>query len=106
MQLAEYWRFTRGGDEAEWNELGELVSLATEADSIDFNSAIEHAVQWDNAIDYFIFINLLAAMDNRSKNYFLVRRHDPSGKTPQTRDGRKGHFDSPHQTLKLDGGYQ
>ncbi|MDB4766915.1 CotH kinase family protein, partial [bacterium] len=31
-------------------------------------------IDLQNAADYFIFINVLAAMDNRGKNYFLVRQ--------------------------------
>lgn len=70
--------YPRGQEEGDWNALRELVALVVESDSIEFRSAMEQTVQWDNAVDYFIFINLLAAMDNRSKNYFLVRQTEKS----------------------------
>ena len=63
---------------ADFGPLQELVALVTDSDSNEFNQTIQNAVQIDNAVDYFIFINLLAAMDNRGKNYYLVRQHESS----------------------------
>ena len=62
--------------QANWVALRKFVSLVTEADANEFREGIGREVQLDNAVDYFIFINLLAAMDNRSKNYFLVRQSE------------------------------
>ncbi len=61
---------------ANWVALREFVSLVIEADAHEFREGIGRTVQLSNAVDYFIFINLLAAMDNRSKNYFLVRQSE------------------------------
>lgn len=60
--------------QANWIALKNFVGLVTEADAHEFREGIGREVHLGNAVDYFIFINLLAAMDNRSKNYFLVRQ--------------------------------
>lgn len=68
--------YPKAEENANWNSLRELIGLVAEADSIEFNEAIGREVHLDNAVDYFIFINLLAAMDNRGKNYYLVRQSE------------------------------
>jgi len=70
--------FQKAQKQVQWNPLREFIAMVTEADSIQFNQAIGREVHLDNAVDYFIFINLLAAMDNRSKNYYLVRQSESS----------------------------
>jgi len=66
--------YPKSPEKTNWHPLFELITLVAEADSIEFNETIERELQLDNAVDYFIFINLLAALDNRGKNYYLARQ--------------------------------
>ena len=58
---------------APWNNLAEFMSLvSTEKDS-DFVTKIDEQLDLDNVIDYYLFVNLLRASDNLSKNYFIAK---------------------------------
>ena len=56
-----------------WSPLYELVQFVIEASTEDFNREISTLLDLDNAIDYFIFVNVLRATDNLGKNYFIAR---------------------------------
>ena len=58
---------------AHWEELYPLIALAAGEDDEDFVKKIEQHLDVDNAIDYFIFVNLLRATDNLGKNYYLAK---------------------------------
>jgi spore coat protein H len=58
--------------DAHWEYLYEFVDLVVNSDDKKFASEIVEHLDLDNAIDYFIFINLLRATDNMGKNYFLA----------------------------------
>lgn len=60
--------------DAHWEYLYEFMDLVVNSDDKKFASAIAEILDLDNAIDYFIFINLLRATDNMGKNYFLARK--------------------------------
>ena len=66
--------FPKKNEDVDWLSLQNLVSFVAHSDSDEFANEISHQIDLQNAADYFIFINLLAAMDNRGKNYFLVRQ--------------------------------
>ena len=70
--------FPKKHGDADWLSLQNLVSFVADSDSEQFADNISRQVDLQNAADYFIFINLLAAMDNRAKNYFLVRQSSNS----------------------------
>lgn len=57
-----------------WDDLAEFVSFVSAANNKKFNKELEERLDLDNAIDYFLFINLLRATDNMGKNYFLARQ--------------------------------
>ena len=57
-----------------WDDLAGFVSLVSEAEDAKFNAKIEERLDLDNAVDYFLFVNLLRATDNMGKNYFLARQ--------------------------------
>lgn len=58
---------------AHWEGIYQLVALASNEDDKDFVDRIEQHLDLDNAIDYFLFVNLLRATDNLGKNFFLAR---------------------------------
>lgn len=60
--------------ESHWEGIYQFVALTPTEDDEDFVSKIERHLDLDNAIDYFLFVNLLRATDNLGKNYFLARQ--------------------------------
>ena len=58
---------------AHWEEIYQLVAIATIEDDKKFVDRIEQHLDLDNAIDYFLFVNLLRATDNLGKNFYLAR---------------------------------
>ena len=61
--------------EAHWDNLYEFIDLVANADEKTFAEAIDKSLDLNNAIDYYILMNVLRATDNMRKNYFLAR-HD------------------------------
>jgi len=70
--------YPKSNVDVDWVALQSLVRFTAQSDSDQFTDGIERLVDLQNAADYFIYINLLAAMDNRAKNYFLVRQSTES----------------------------
>lgn len=61
--------------DSHWEGIHNLVSLVSETDEI-FNSQIDQYLDVDNAMDYFLLVNLLRATDNLGKNYFIARKDE------------------------------
>lgn len=59
-----------------WDTLAALVNLVVKAEEMDFAQKIEQEISIDNAIDYYLLVNLLRATDNLGKNYYLARYSD------------------------------
>lgn len=70
--------YPESNGDVDWEGLQSLVQFSEQSDSRQFADGIGRQIDLQNAVDYFIFINLLAAMDNRGKNYFLVRQSPQS----------------------------
>ncbi|MDT0556654.1 CotH kinase family protein [Patiriisocius hiemis] len=79
---------------AHYNDLYKLVSLIATATDEEFKTNIATYFDIDNAIDYFLFINLLRATDNMGKNYFLARynKDTPYFFVPWDLDGVMGQI--------------
>lgn len=75
-----------------WDDLAELVDLVVTGTQSDFTSNIERHIDLKNAMDYFLFVNLLRATDNLGKNYYLARydRDHPFFFVPWDLDGVMG----------------
>jgi len=58
---------------AHWDNLYEFVDFVVNGDDKTFAEDIASRLDLDNAVDYYIFINVLRATDNMGKNYFLAR---------------------------------
>lgn len=56
-----------------WDALDELRKLIVSAEDAVFKSRIASVIDLDNAVDYYLFINVLKAYDNSGKNTFLSR---------------------------------
>ena len=53
--------------------LTNLIDLVAYSNDEDFTLEISEHLDLDNAIDYYIFINLIQAQDNLGKNIYLFR---------------------------------
>ena len=60
-------------DEINWTNIYELVDFVINEDSITFYENYQDKFKIDNAVNYFIFLNLLRATDNTGKNIFIAR---------------------------------
>ena len=68
------WVYPNESDSAiNWNHLYSFTNFVMNASDNVFNS--QYSAQFDkvNAIDYYLFINALMAMDNMGRNIFLAR---------------------------------
>ena len=68
------WVYPNESDSAiNWNHLYSFTNFVINASDVVFYS--QYAAQFDkeNAIDYYLFINSLMAMDNMGRNLFLAR---------------------------------
>ncbi|MGH1335140.1 MAG: CotH kinase family protein [Aureispira sp.] len=62
-----------------WQPLYDLRNWVVNNDGITFKQKAEEQVALDNLVDYYLFINLIAASDNYGKNLFWMR---PNATTP------------------------
>lgn len=103
----EYW----GGfhniypkDNPDWVTLKEFVDLVVTGSDEDFFDQVDQWFYRPNAIDYFLFLNVLKAVDNTGKNIFLARynEHEPYFYVPWDLDGILGlSWDGSHDTTVL-----
>ncbi|WP_299671482.1 CotH kinase family protein [uncultured Polaribacter sp.] len=72
-----------------WRNLAEFSNLVVHGSNEEFLKNIENKVQISNAIDYYLFVNLLQATDNLGKNYYLGKydKNEPYFFIPWDLDG-------------------
>ncbi len=56
-----------------WAPLYDLVKFIVDSDDDEFKNNINKFFDIDNAVDYYIFLNLIKGIDNRGKNTFLAK---------------------------------
>lgn len=61
-----------------WSPLKELRQTIVDGTDTEFKSNIASLIDIDNLVDYYIFLNLVSAGDNRGKNTFLVKKDKQS----------------------------
>lgn len=62
--------------EIRWKPVAELIDLVVHASDADFTAQIGTQIDLDNALDYYLLLNLAYAADNTGKNMFYLRRSD------------------------------
>jgi hypothetical protein len=58
---------------AHYDDLAAFVGMVSKGSDEEFNNSVSNWLDFENAIDYFLFVNLLRATDNLGKNYYLAR---------------------------------
>ena len=61
-----------------WEDLAKFTDLVVNGSDEQFSLRIGKELQIDNAIDYYLFVNLLRATDNLGKNFYMAR-YDKEG---------------------------
>ncbi|MGJ8667054.1 MAG: CotH kinase family protein [Patiriisocius sp.] len=59
--------------EAHFDNLHDFVSFVATADDASFTSEISNKIDIANAVEYFLYVNILRATDNLGKNYFFAK---------------------------------
>lgn len=67
------WEQIYPNESVAWNPLDELRHHIVNSSDEEFRAEIESYFDLDNAINYYLFITLLIAMDNTGKNTYLAR---------------------------------
>ncbi len=75
-----------------WAPLYDFVKFIVDSDDDEFKNNIEQLFDIENAVDYYIFLNLIKGRDNRGKNTFLAKydRNEAFFYIPWDMDGTWG----------------
>ncbi len=60
-------------DEIDWKNMYNLVDFVVNTPNEQFYNDYKSNFQYDNIIDYFIFINILRSLDNTGKNIYFAK---------------------------------
>jgi len=93
----DYWngyeaKYPRDLALLDWSNLYDHIDFVINSSQDDFNSNISSKIDLNNAIDYYIFLNLMFATDNSGKNVYIAKV-DKEAKyffTPWDMDGSFG----------------
>lgn len=79
-------------EEVDWTNLYEFVDFVINSDSSIFVSEYRDKFKIENAVNYFIFLNLLRATDNTGKNLYIAKykEDEPYFYLPWDLDGTFG----------------
>lgn len=73
----EHWEqiFPDPSVEIHWNDFYLMTKLITEGSDNEFISEIKNHIEFDNLIDYYLFINLCYGYDNVGKNWYFNKQY-------------------------------
>ncbi len=79
--------------ELDWTNLHRFVDFTIRSNRNTFNESILEKVDLENMVDYFIFLNIVYATDNRGKNIYTARydSNSPYFFVPWDLDGTFGN---------------
>lgn len=60
-------------EEIDWSSLYNFVDFVENSSTQDFNSNYKNKFKLSNVVDYYIFLNLLRALDNTGKNLYIAK---------------------------------
>jgi len=69
-------KYPKDDDITDWDNLYSFVDYVINSTNEDFQNTIHDKFQMHNAIDYFIFLNLLRATDNTGKNIYIAKYNE------------------------------
>ena len=71
--LWEGYEYKYPKDNINWKNLYDFINFVVNEPDVTFYSNVESYFNIDNAVDYFIFLNVTRAADNRGKNAYLAK---------------------------------
>ncbi len=79
--------------EQDWQPFHDFVSFVVNSSDTEFEDNISQYLDLDNAVDYFIFLNLIGGDDNKGKNLYFAKydRDTPYFILPWDMDGTFGN---------------
>ncbi len=79
-------------EEINWTNLYNFVNFVVNSSNTDFFENIDVRFDMENAVDYFIFLNILRATDNTGKNVYIAKynNNSPYFFVPWDLDGTMG----------------
>lgn len=66
-------------EEINWGNIYDFISFVVDSDQETFLKEINSKFEIENAVDYFIFMNITRAVDNTGKNLYIAK-YDEDGK--------------------------
>lgn len=96
---SDYWegweyKYPKPAEIIDWEDLYDYVDFVVHASEEDFLAEIADYAVVDNAVNYYIFMNLLHAADNRGKNMHIAKytTDEPYFFMPWDLDGTFGNW--------------
>ena len=82
-------KYPKEDEATDWQSVFDFVDFVVHSSDEDFVENIWEAFDFDNHLDYFIFLNLLRATDNTGKNIYLAKynKDEPYYNVPWDLDG-------------------
>ncbi len=66
-------KYPKEEDTTSWNSVYQFTDFVMNSTNNDFKNQIWDTFEYENYLDYFIFLNLLRATDNTGKNIYLAK---------------------------------
>lgn len=87
------FEYKEPSEQTDWTNLRGFVDFVLNGSDADFYSQYKNYFRQDNAVDYFIFLNLLRAADNTGKNLYIAKYKpkEPYYYVPWDLDGTFGN---------------
>lgn len=67
------WKIKYPDENVDWANLSDFFNFVVNEPDASFHSGIGARFQMDNAVDYFIFLNLIRGRDNRANNLYIAK---------------------------------
>ena len=105
-------KYPKESEITDWSNLYNFANFVIYEPGASFQQNISSKFKLENAIDYFIFLNLLNAVDNRGKNLYIAKykENEPYFYVPWDLDGTwgvdaLGEQDNNYETILVNGLY-
>jgi spore coat protein H len=92
----DYWagfEYKEPQDKIDWTNLYKFIEFVRTSSDQEFNSQYQKWFRLDNAVDYYILLNLVRATDNTGKNLYIAKykQGEPYYYVPWDMDGTFGN---------------
>jgi len=87
------FEYKEPSEQTDWSNLYSFVNFVVNSSNTDFYSQYKSRFNFANAVDYYIFLNLMRATDNTGKNVYIAKykANEPYYYAPWDLDGVLGN---------------